>query len=71
MADVPATKGRPARLWLLVVVLALAAAGAWYSTHRRSTEVAEHAAVGGGRDRAGATSPRATRSSQCEQRQLD
>ena len=44
-----AATDRPSRRWLLVVVLALAAAGAWYSTHRRSTEVAEHVAVGGGR----------------------
>ena len=49
MAEAVVTKGRPTRLWLLMVVLALAAAGAWYSTHRRSASVSEHVAIGGGR----------------------
>jgi thioredoxin-like negative regulator of GroEL len=49
MTDAPGAKGWPARLWLLVVVLVVAAGGAWYSTQRRSTEVAEHVAIGGGR----------------------
>lgn len=49
MSDAPAMKGRPARLWLLVVVLALAATGAWYSMHRRSVAVIEPVAIGSGR----------------------
>ena len=49
MPESPANPGQPRRLWLLVVVLALAAAGAWYSWQRRSLMIAEHVAIGGGR----------------------
>jgi len=41
--------GQPRRLWLLVLVFALAAAGAWYSGHRRSAAVQETVVVGQGR----------------------
>jgi thioredoxin 1 len=49
MAEAAATPARPARLWLLVVVLALAAAGAWYSVQRRSAAAGEEVLLGGGR----------------------
>jgi len=49
MSEAAERKGRPSRLWLLVVVLAVAAAGAWYSSHRRSAVVTEHVAIGAGR----------------------
>ena len=49
MFDRAATKGWPRRSWLLVVVLVLAAAGAWYSSYRRSAAVAAPVPIGLGR----------------------
>lgn len=42
-------RARPRRLWLLAIVLGVAAVGAWYSTHRQSTSVTDHVVLGGGR----------------------
>jgi len=49
MSEATPTKGRPGRLWLLVVVVAIAVAGAWYSSHRRSTTTDERVILGRGR----------------------
>jgi len=49
MADLAANKGWPRRWWLLGLVVALAVAGAWYSSYRRSAAVAEPVAIGHGR----------------------
>lgn len=40
---------RSRRLWLLGVVLGVAAAGAWYSGHRRSSAVTDDVLLGDGR----------------------
>jgi thiol-disulfide isomerase/thioredoxin len=49
MTDLAAAQGAPRRWWLLGVVLALAAVGAWYSSYRRSAAVADPVAIGQGR----------------------
>ena len=49
MSELAKGSARPRRLWVLALVLGLAAAGAWYSTQRRSVLVAEHVAIGSGR----------------------
>ena len=49
MSEVAKGGARPRRLWVLALVLGLAAVGAWYSTHQRSAVVPEHIAIGGGR----------------------
>jgi len=49
VSEVAKGGARPRRLWVLALVLGLAAVGAWYSTHQRSAVVPEHIAIGGGR----------------------
>jgi thiol-disulfide isomerase/thioredoxin len=49
LTDLVAKKAWPRRWWLVVVVLALGAAGAWYSSYRRSAAVAEPVTIGAGR----------------------
>ena len=49
MTEPGAKKAQPRRLWLLVVVLALAAAGISYSLYRRGSAPAEVVVTGGGR----------------------
>ena len=49
MTEPGAKKAQPRRLWLLVVVLALAAAGISYSLYRRGSAPAEVVVTGSGR----------------------